>query len=240
MYRLFLHEALPEVLPDLSPPNRYAFPRWYASPLMMEYWRRPDGMLKLLIGGVGGRFPIMHFDGEAAHATITEIYGDKEFVMYAPEDTPYLYPSPQRANHSLVDDPHLQDLRRFPLLVKARQFRGILRPGDMVFVPRGWWHTARALSPSISVGMNIMDRTNWRGYVSEICEPWNARTPPRKVLKRLYLESLLPTLSAMEELQRRWPKLSSLLRFPALLVPDSSDVAADPSLKPLKVRFPTG
>jgi hypothetical protein len=36
MYRLFLHEHLPEVLGDLSPPNPYAFPRRYASPLMMD------------------------------------------------------------------------------------------------------------------------------------------------------------------------------------------------------------
>lgn len=240
MYRLFLHESLPEVLPDLSPPNAYAFPRWLASPLMMEYWRRPDGMLKLLIGGVGGRFPVMHYDGECAHATITEIYGDKEFIVYSPDDTPYLYPSPKRENHSLVDDPHRQDRKRFPLLAKATQYRGVLTPGDMVFVPRGWWHTARALSPSISVGTNIMDRTNWRGFVKEVCGPVTGTYKPRKILKRVYLESLLPTLVAMEEVQRRFPKAASALKFPELLAPDSSAVAPDPSRKPLNVRIPTG
>jgi Cupin-like domain len=238
MYRLFLHEHLPEVLADLSPPNAYAFPRRFASPLMMEYWRRPDGYLKLLIGGVGGRFPVMHFDGEDAHATITEIYGDKEFIVYAPEDTPYVYPSPKRDNHSLVDDPRHQDLGRFPLLAKATQYRAVLGPGDMVFVPCRWWHTARALSPSISVGMNTLADSNWKGFVSDVCGPPSWR--PRKLLKRMYFEGLGPVLSLLEGAQRRFPKLADRLVVPRLLAPDSSAVARDPSQKRLNVRVPTG
>jgi hypothetical protein len=240
MYRLFLHEHLPEVLADLSPPNPYAFPRRYASPLMMEYWRRPDGYLKLLIGGIGGRFPVMHFDGDNAHATITEIYGDKEFIVYAPEDAQYLYPSPQRSNHSLVDDPHQQDLERFPLLRQATQYRGVLGPGDMVFVPCGWWHTARALSPSISVGMNTLDDSNWRGFVSEICGPLRASLAPRSLLKRAYFEGLGPVLSTLEGLQRKFPNTAQRLALPRLLAPDTSAVARDPSSKPLRIRVATG
>jgi hypothetical protein len=238
MYRLFVHEHLPEVLGDLSPPNAYAFPRRYASPLMQEYWRRPDGYLKLLIGGIGGRFPVMHFDGENAHATITEIYGDKEFLVYAPEDSAYLYPSPKRANHSLVDDPRNQDLQRFPLLAKATQFRAILAPGDMVFVPCGWWHTARALSPSISVGMNLLDDSNWRGFVAEICGPVSLR--PRQLLKRMYFNGLGHLLSVLEGMQRKFPRAAGRMAIPRLLAPDSSAVARDPSLKPLRIKFPTG
>jgi len=238
MYRLFIHEHLPEVLADLSPPNAYAFPGRYASPLMMEYWRRPDGYLKLLVGGVGGRFPVMHFDGENAHATITEIFGEKEFLVYAPEDTPHLYPSPQRANHSLVDDPRNQDLQRFPLLAKTTQFRGILGPGDMVFVPCRWWHTARALSPSISVGMNTLADSNWKGFVAEICGPVSLR--PKQLLKRTYFEGLGGVLSLLENLQRRFPGAAARLVVPALIAPNSSAVARDPSLKPLQIKFPTG
>ncbi len=240
MYRLFLHEQLPEVLPDLAPQNPYAFPRRYASPLMMEYWRRPDGYLKLLIGGVGGRFPVMHFDGENAHATVTEIYGDKEFLVYAPSDTPYLYPSPERSNHSLVEDPQNQDLERFPLLAKATQYRAVLKPGDMVFVPCGWWHTARALSPSISVGMNILDRSNWDGFVSEVCGPLERPIGPRKVAKRAYLRGLGHVLSVLERAQERFPSAAKSLVLPRVLAPNSSAVAREPATMNLRIRIPTG
>lgn len=237
LHRLFLHEHLPEVLEDLSPPNPYAFPRWYASPLMREYWRRPDGYLKLLFGGTGGKFPVMHYDGENAHATITQIYGDKEFVIYAPEDGARLYPSPARANHSLVDDPVNQDLTRFPLLGGASQFRAVLKPGDMVFVPCQWWHSARALTPSISVGMNLLDSSNWDGFVREISGP--ATLSPRWFLKRAYWSAARLTLGSMEALQRRSPALARALRIPLNLAPDSPDVAPDPSKTPLHIRVPT-
>ena len=239
MYRLFLHEHLPEVLADLAPQNPYAFPRRLASPLLLEYWRRPDGYLKLLIGGIGGRFPVMHFDAENAHATITEIYGDKEFIVYAPSDTPYLYPSEKRVNHSAVDDPRNQDLESFPLLARATQYRGLLHPGDMVFVPCKWWHTARALSPSISVGMNILADSNWHGFVSEICGPLEYRRP-KKLFKRAYFEGLGPLLSALEAVQDKFPAVADTLKLPRILAPNSSAVAPDPSLSPLKIRVQTG
>jgi Cupin-like domain len=241
MYRLFLHEELPEVLTDLVPQNPYAFPGRYTSPLMFEYYRRPDGYLKLLIGGVGGRFPIMHYDGDDSHAAITEIYGDKEFILYSPDDGPYLYPSPLRANHSIVDDPHEQDLERFPLLAKASQFRTVLKPGDTVYVPAGWWHTARVLTPSISVCQNMVFSTNWKTFVDLTTAPDLGRTPTRQAVKRVYLRGAGHVMSAMEWLQGRYPGIARTLALPGRIAPiSSSAMAHDPGTRPLTVRTPTG
>jgi hypothetical protein len=232
MYRLFIHEHLPEILADLSPQNPYAFPRRYASPLMRTDWRRPDGYLKLLIGGVGGRFPVMHFDGENAHATVTEIYGDKEFLVYPPSDGQYLYPNPKLPNKSLIADPQHLDPDRFPLQAKATQYRAVLRPGDMVFVPCHWWHTARALSPSISVGMNIMDSSNWDGFLAELSRPTD---PLRRVLNSTYWTGVGHLLSMLEHVQDRHPSLARSLLLPRLLAPISSASARDPATLRLRV-----
>jgi hypothetical protein len=226
MYRLFIHEDMPELLADISPQNRYAFPRRFASPLMRSFWKRPDGYLKLLIGGIGGRFPVMHFDGENAHATVTEIYGDKEFIMYAPSDSAYLYPNPEIPNKSLVVDPHHVDRARFPLQEKATQFRTVLEPGDMVFIPCKWWHTARALTPSISLGTNILDESNWAGFVSEITEPVGFGAKP--ALNLAYWKAAGLAMSMIERIQRRLPAL-------APLAPDRSDAAPDPSTLKFKI-----
>lgn len=67
LYRLFICPHMPELLPDVLPQNLYCFPYRFASPLMPVTWRRPDGYIKLLMGGAGSRFPIVHFDGENAH-----------------------------------------------------------------------------------------------------------------------------------------------------------------------------
>lgn len=236
MYRLFLHEHLPEVLPDVHPQCVYSFPRRYASPLMPEYWRRPDGHQKLLIGGVGGKFPVLHFDGENVHATITQVYGDKEFILFPPSDTPYLYPSPLQRNHSLIDNPTNCDARAFPEFQKATLHRTVLGPGDMVFVPCGWWHTARALNMSISVGMNILDSSNWAGFVDEVVQ---ADAPVKRLAKRVYLTGLGLGLGAMEGLQARAPGLARAMRFPIRLAPATSHVAPDPALSPLHIRQTT-
>ena len=239
MYRSFLHEVLPELLPDVIPQNKFAFGRWFASPLMLEKWRRPDAYLKLLIGGVGSKFPVMHYDGENAHAAITEIYGDKEFVMYAPEDGQYLYPKKFFPNHSMVDDPVMQDLARYPLLAKATQYRTTLKPGDMIFVPAKWWHAARALSTSISVCTNMLDGSNWDEYVEEVAGDEAKKAPRKARVMRGYLRAVGRLLSAMERLQNRSPGLARALVLPALLAPVSADVAPEPSRRQLKLRIPT-
>lgn len=239
MHRSFLHEVLPELLPDLIPQNPYAFPRRYASPLMPTRWQRPDGYLKLLVGGVGSKFPVMHYDGEAAHAAITEIYGDKEFIMYAPEDGPKLYPLPERPNQSSVDDPAMQDLERFPLLAQAVQYRTVLEPGDMIFVPTGWWHAARALSVSISVCTNMLDGMHWNGLSADAYGTPASHPDLKSRLKRSWMRGLGALLDAMERLQVERPALAHTLVFPERLAPISAAVAPEPSRRQIHLRRPT-
>jgi hypothetical protein len=199
MYRLFIGPHLPELLPDLEPQNPYAFPRRLASPLMRGQWKRPDGYLKLLIGGTGGRFPVLHYDTANMHAAITEIYGQKEFVLYPPEDSTWLYPKPAMPNQSQIEDIRRCDAARFPLFANATQHHTVLQPGDMIFVPSRWWHAARALTPSISICQNMLDGSNWKGYVDEICSPHEAGTHPlKRWLKKTYLSNLGALLSRLE------------------------------------------
>lgn len=205
MYRLFIGPHMPELLQELEPLNPYAFPRRLASPLMPRQWRRPDGYLKLLIGGIGGRFPFLHYDLENAHATITEIHGDKEFILYPPEDGTFLYPRAEMPNQSTIPDVQQVDPRRFPLYARTTQHHAVLHPGDMVFVPSRWWHGARALSPSISVCQNMLDGSNWGGYVDTLCSRNSGLPGFKRHAKRAYLTALGGMLSTME----RWPRAAA-------------------------------
>ncbi|WP_458071072.1 cupin-like domain-containing protein [Rhodanobacter sp. BL-MT-08] len=203
MYRLFIGPHLPELLTDLEPQNPYAFPRRLASPLMPGRWRRPDGYLKLLIGGTGGHFPVLHYDGENAHAAITEIYGDKEFILYSPADASFLYPKQDMPNQSRIPDLQRPDLEEFPLFARATQHHTVLHPGDMVFVPARWWHAARVLTPSISICQNMYDASNWKGYVREICKPAKGPDRLKRMAKKAYMTGLGIALSALERLPGR-------------------------------------
>jgi Cupin-like domain len=224
MFRFFIGPHLPALLRDVLPQNAYAFPRRLASPLMPKVWRRPDGYLKLLIGGVGGRFPVMHYDTENMHAAITEIYGDKAFVMYPPEDTQYLYPQAHLPNKTAIKDIDAVDLAQFPLFAKATRYETVLHPGDMVFVPSRWWHTARVLTVSVSVCQNMLDDSNWKGYVDEASTS-RGGSKLKQLAKRIYLTGLGAALRALEALPRS-PSTGHL-------APRSSAEAQDPSGWPM-------
>jgi hypothetical protein len=213
LHKVIIHQHMPSLLTDLAPENTYAFPMRYCSPLMPRRFRRPDGYLKLLIGGVGGKFPLMHFDSDNAHAMITEIYGDKEFVLFAPEDTPYVYPHQNSPGTSQIDDLDHVDLKRFPEFPKATQYRVVIGPGESMFVPSRWWHSARVVTISVSVCTNMMHATNWDGFVALSCESPNGKVNPSLLAKRLYLKTAGVIMSAVETLQRQFPQAGLIRRL---------------------------
>jgi hypothetical protein len=48
-------------------------------------------------------------------------------------------------------DVEAPDLGRFPLFAHATPHEAVLGPGDMLYIPRGWWHYVRSLTPSMSI-----------------------------------------------------------------------------------------
>lgn len=204
LHKVIIHQQMPELLPDLLPESVYGFPGRYASPLMPRRFYRPDGYLKLLMGGIGGRFPLVHYDSDNANALITEIYGDKEFVLFSPQDTPFLYPHSPDANTAQVDDVEHPDLGRFPLFENATQYRAILHPGDSAFVSSHWWHTTRVVTTSISVCVNMLHAANWPGFVAECCSHKNGDWIARS-MKGLYLECAGAIMGMAEQSQKKYP-----------------------------------
>ena len=44
---------------------------------------------------------------------------------------------------------------RFSKLGEARYVEAVLQPGDMLYIPRGWWHFVKSLSTSISLAYHF-------------------------------------------------------------------------------------
>lgn len=72
--------------------------------------------------------------------------GAKELTLFHPADTPHLYPAGERnsaAVYSLANLCDPADADRFPALAEARPLRALVREGDVLYLPCGWWHAVR-------------------------------------------------------------------------------------------------
>jgi ribosomal protein L16 Arg81 hydroxylase len=76
-----------------------------------------------------------------------QVFGRKRFKLIPPFDGPRL--QARRRYYSAIDPEHL-DLERHPELAGATVLDVVVEPGDMLFLPVGWWHWVRALDVSIS------------------------------------------------------------------------------------------
>lgn len=106
-------------------------------------------------------FPVLHIDTCNVHAISMQIQGRKRFTIFAPSDTPFLYPSTQTSS-MLPTDLEGIDLEKFPLFARATAFVVDIGPGDILLVPAGWWHTAKCIGsePAVSVAASFVDPAN--------------------------------------------------------------------------------
>ena len=158
----------PELRADIQPMPPCTQPNWLESRAFPS--RRPPTYVELYIGGRGAKFPVLHYDGMHTHAFLMQLYGEKEYLALAPDQARFVYPKAgEESNRSSIDDVEHPDPARFPLFAEASGIRFKLRPGETLFVPSGWWHTARILSTSITVSINGVNAPNWRAFVRDYC-----------------------------------------------------------------------
>lgn len=196
-----LEELFPELMPDIQPTPEYLKPNWLRRPLHHPDVPQLDrgAKIELFIGGTGQSFPVLHYDELYTHAFLMQIYGRKQYFVYPPDQTPFMYPVPDDPNHSQLNDVESPDLAKFPLFAKARGLTFTLDAGEMLFVPCGWWHTVRMLTPSITLSVNSANSSNWRMLSRELCRLVYRIHPSRK--KRLKLAAYLGCLGLLNNLK---------------------------------------
>ena len=89
---------------------------------------------------------------------------------------------------------------KFPLFANATPYRFILRPGETIFNPAGWWHATRILSPSIAMVISTINASNWDAFADDFTRPRNGIPQPVMSALRVYLSLVGVVLSAKERL----------------------------------------
>jgi len=80
-----------------------------------------------------------------------QVWGTKRIFLSPPHHDEFLYA--REANPVLFGspfDPENPDFERYPLAQEATMIEVIVQPGDMLYVPAGWYHQVRALTFSLS------------------------------------------------------------------------------------------
>jgi hypothetical protein len=134
----FDQPALAPLRDDLCPPD-----------YLVDTRSRRYGGVKLWMGGAHTVTPLHHDE----HSILfMQIFGRKRVKLIPPFDSPRLY---VRERFYSEVDPENVDLTRHPLFAQASVAEVELDPGDLLFIPVGWWHHVRSLQPSITATYSV-------------------------------------------------------------------------------------
>lgn len=191
--------TLRELLPEVAPRFVCSLPDRQGNPLIPQRLFKDVNNLEIFFGGPGGKFPYLHYDVMHLHAWIAQLHGQKEFTLYAPGQEAFLYVNPEVPWQSSIRDHHAPDFLRYPLFRNARAQTVVLHPGETLFLPAGWWHTARSLTFTISVAFDQLGADNWHAFVADVVAERRRNGKPVKArLLDGYLRTVGILLNAYE------------------------------------------
>lgn len=196
---VMVRQQFPEIAADILPELKYTLPDRLRSRLAVGKTKSRLGLPELLISGLGGRFSL-HVDALHMLGFVTQIYGDKEFMIFAPSDGQYLYPKAHDPKHSEMVSPFAVDLEKFPLFAKATPATFVLKAGETIFNPAGWWHATRILSPSIAMVISTVNASNWNAYADDLARPRPGVPAPVTSALRAGMSVLGGVMTATERL----------------------------------------
>ena len=145
-YRIFLYNLMKEV------------------PVLKNDFKWPDIGLKLVkqlpmlfFGGENSKV-FMHYDIDYSNILHFHFHGKKRCVLFAPDQTPYLYKVP----HALISrediDFDAPDFNQWPALEKAQGLVTDLQHGEMLYMPEGYWHYMKYVTPGFSMSLRAFPR----------------------------------------------------------------------------------
>lgn len=99
--------------------------------------------------GGAGSFTRIHRDADNSNVFLSEFYGKKRVVLFAPQYDKLLYKYPFSIHSGIdVENP---DYEKHPALNEVKGSHTILEKGETLFIPSMYWHYIRYLEPSIGI-----------------------------------------------------------------------------------------
>lgn len=143
-YRVFLWNALKE-LPQLQ--KDFLFP---------DFGLRLMKNIPMLFFGGRDSHTFMHYDIDLANIFHFHFEGTKQCILFDQKQKDFLYKIP----HSLITrediDFNNPDFDKWPMLKKAKGYKTELKHGEILYMPEGYWHYMRYVTPGFSMSLRAM------------------------------------------------------------------------------------
>lgn len=145
-YRIFLWNAIKE-LPELQ--QDFTFP---------DFGLRLMKDIPMLFFGGFDSYTFMHYDIDLANIFHFHFEGTKQIILFDQDQSDYLYKVP----HSLITREDIDfsnpDFEKWPLLKKAKGYKTELNHGEVLYMPEGYWHYMRYITPGFSMSLRAIAR----------------------------------------------------------------------------------
>lgn len=145
-YRIFLWNVLKEI------------------PQLQKDFKYPDFGLRLMKGlpmlffGGSDSHTFMHYDIDLANIFHFHFEGKKQCILFSQSETKFLYKIP----HSLITREDIDfanpDLDKWPALKHAKGHIAHLEHGNVLYIPEGYWHHMKYISPGFSMSLRAIAR----------------------------------------------------------------------------------
>ncbi|WEK21134.1 MAG: cupin-like domain-containing protein [Candidatus Pedobacter colombiensis] len=158
---------LPEVLTEMDPINlNLAKPNWLLNKVFPE--KKMDHRIDLFIGGPGNHYTI-HKDVYNVHAWLIQLYGEKEVILFPRDQEDLMYAGKLGVQRCVSPiDISNPDFEKYPKFKDASPIKTTLKAGEVIYIPSGIWHTTMANVHNISIIVDQLNSTNYKGWKKEV------------------------------------------------------------------------
>jgi hypothetical protein len=163
-FKIEIDNRFPEIIPYVEKGFEILKKNRLKSPLFTDRLIPMASTKEIFFGGPGGWFPYIHYDLYGMYAIVTQVVGSKQFTLWEPDQEKYLYVSEEDPWMSTIEDYHKADPQKYPLFSNARSQSVTVEPGETIFVPLGYWHTARSMESTISIAQDLLTDRNWEVF----------------------------------------------------------------------------
>jgi len=144
--RIFLFNVFKNI-PDLC--NDFNYPDELMDTFLKKY--------PMLFFGGAGSMVHLHYDMDLSHIFLTQFYGKKKVILFAPEQSRKLYRMPFMVQSFI--DVEVPDYNKYPALKHVESFECIMEHGDTLFIPSGYWHYMYYVEGGYALALRALDKS---------------------------------------------------------------------------------